>query len=67
MADLPRSNMIKVRLFQKIKILKFDKMKSVQFFPLILWYVWGQHFDFLRKKDQFWTNSVDSAQPKLNS
>ena len=38
MADLPRSNMIKVRLFQKIKILKFDKMKSVQFFPLILWY-----------------------------
>ena len=34
-------------------------MKSVQFFPLILWYVWGQNFDFLRKKDQFWTNLPD--------
>ena len=36
-----------------LKFWNLTRAKSVQFFPLILWY-FMQNFDFFRKMDQFW-------------
>ena len=54
MADQPRIDPTKVRHFQKIRVLKMDNNKICSIFPndSLVFYVWGQNFEFLRKTDR---------------
>ena len=55
MADRPKIDPTKVGQFQKIKIWKFDnnKMYSILTTDFLVFYVWGQNFNFLKKTDKF--------------
>ena len=54
----PRIYLTKVGHFLKIKILKFVNNEICSIFPIdsLVFYVWDQNFDFLRKTDRFWAN-----------
>ena len=48
MVNPTRIDPTKVGHFQKIRILKFDNIKIYSMFPTdsLIFYVWGQNFDF---------------------